>query len=203
MNIKENKTESGIVLPQKSRLQQLIDAVNEAESDFDEAEFIIDTYHFYLQAVQNSDPKAHLFLDKDDWEANGSPIWDENSTFEEWLIATKKEIIENRLPEIKKKKEEFSADVLSPFQKSIEGFISELKTEDGSEEQKMDKVLYDYYEWHLNKQKETIDNFIAGKVKVLEKDILDNEINNEIGKIANKIVSKKISGFNKKSNIIQ
>lgn len=180
--------ENNIILPKKSRIQELIDNINQAKDEFDEKEFLLDKNHEFCQAVQQFSPKSHLFIDEDDWKAHGSPVWKETDEYMYWLKCCRDEIVNNRLPEIKAKKAN-SGD-LSAFQMSIAEFADELKFEDELEMMKFDKVYYDYLEWHLNKQKETIDRFEKGLVTITQKDILQYELDYELGKTALDYVPK-------------
>ncbi len=177
-----------IDLPKESRIQELINSLNEAKDTFDDAEFIRMKHHEFLQAVQQQDPKAHPYVDEADWVAHGSPIWNEASTFDEWLDACKGEIVIHRIEELQKKRK--GGEELSAFQKSIAEFADEMKFEDELEMMKFDKIYYDVMEFLVNKGKEAIDRYNKGLVKILEKDLLADELDYELGKTALNYVPK-------------
>lgn len=201
-NIKENVTSDGLILPPKTKLEEMIEMGDEIERTWKPEEYIRDVHEFFSKACLNGDSKAHMFIDEEDWIAHGSPVWSYDDTFVEFLNATKKELVDNRIPEIKEKLKRWSSDELSGFQKSIEGFADKMKFEDSGEMDKIDKKFHEIMEWLLNHQLEAIKDYEKGKIKIYEKDVLDDEVRSEVMKVANKIASKKISGFKKQSNII-
>jgi hypothetical protein len=172
----------------KSRIQELIDSINQIRSEeYDPKEFLVNSYGMWLQAVQNGEKKVHLLkisVDPTEEQIKSTPIWDENSSFEEWLSASKELIVELRLPDTKKKLSEgYSADNPSPFQLQLMALRSEIKFEDPMEMEKLDKVYYEYVEWDLSKQKEAIEAFLGGRITLTEKDFLKYMIDKEVGNI--------------------
>jgi len=183
MTEKEEKVEK------KSRIQEVLDAIQQVKTEeYDPKEFLVNSYGMFLQAVQNGEKKVHLLkigVEPTPAELEATPIWDENSTLEEWYHASRELIVELRLPDVKKKLAEgYSSSNPSPLQLQLADMSSEMKFEDPMEMEKLDRAYHEYIEWDLNKQKETITEFLAERITLTEKDFLKYMVDKEVGNIA-------------------
>lgn len=169
-------------------IEDLYKAIQEAKDTFDEKEFIKDSYHMFLQAVQQgAERDVYKFASEEEWVKAGSPTWNPTHTPEDWfnamLIETeiKIKMIRDRM---KRKRD------LSAFQKQIipltEGTTryDRLELDDDKEVEETPYEFFEYQDWAAHKQKETIKKYLKGdsKLQLTELEIATTEADYEVGK---------------------
>lgn len=172
------------IIGKKSRIQEQIEEVNKAQDTFDEKEDLLDLHHLFLLAVDQHAHKDHLLADETDetWILAGSPIWNEGSDFAEWLQAVRYKNENQVIPQAIEKRKNYSADNPSPLQMQLMDLRSDMSFGDSAEMEKLDKVWYDFVEWHGRKENEAIDKYLKGQITLNEADIIRYELDVEIGK---------------------
>lgn len=181
----------------------------------DKKDFILQQMNDYLLAVEQNQPKTHKFTDQDEYEKNKSEYtyksgpkkgkfkssrhrnefekkhnWTHSSTLAEWLQAVSDEI-DLKLEQIRGKIKNYSSIGITPVQRQlIEPFVGELKYRP-EEEQKFDKVVYEWLEWYLPKCKETINEFLTGTFQFKEEEFIKQQSKKEIADIVMKSMDKK------------
>ena len=218
-------------IKEKSKIDELIEMVNnEKGGDWsyeDKKDFIIDKINEFRLAIEQNQPKVHLMTGENEYEnkrlqychKSGKKAgtfksnrhrtdfermyhWNESSRLDEWLIAVMDEA-KLKLIQIEEKKKNSSIIITTPFQQQlVEPLQDELKDLSPEETQRFDKVYYDYLEWHLHRQLETIKDFLSEKFILKADEYIQNTTKSEIVKIVmeagDKIheVSQKIQKIN-------
>lgn len=167
--------------------KKLKEEVNQWKQEFNREECVVENFHRFLQAVQQSASKAHLYRTEDEWIKDGQKCWNQNDSFIDWIDAVLKEIKEFRLPELKKKMK--NKDGISRYQQTIMPLIEstsnskedEFKLHDEIEVDSLPEELLDYFEWYLHKEMESLKDYAAGKFEIKMRDIEENEIDWELG----------------------
>ncbi len=175
----------------KSRIQELNEEIEQVKEDYDPDYFLADKMFEYFQAVQQRSPKSHLFrndvefakthsellaLGKNDYRRRQHEIiWNEKSTFEEYVDASIKEL-NLKIEEAKQKIRTYGANEPSALQKQYIMFSKEIRFSDPLEEARFEKSFYEYIEWVANKQKDTLTNFLKGRWKPDEKKLIKRSV---------------------------
>lgn len=197
---------------QESTIDNIIHTINEirtTEQTYeDKRDYLVDKINEFMQAVEQNQPKAHLFESEDEYDRKKTPYihttgkkagkfksaksrqefenkyhWSRKDDLSDWLIAVLGEC-DLRLVDVKNKLDNYSSEIATPFQQQvINPFIDEMKNFNADEVKRFDKVFYDYLEWNINKQKELIKSFLAGTFTFKEEDIIRRNMKTEITKI--------------------
>lgn len=167
-----------------SHIKKLVDQINKAKDTYNPKDFLLESMQMYLSACQQNAEKIDEYPDRESWVRAGSPTWGPDSEFAEWLMATKKFILNHRIPENKKKMN--AGDEPSAFQKNLLNYADKLVLTDERELESFakDRVFYEYFDWELHKAVEAIDGYIAGKpeCQITDKDVVLDDLEVEIAK---------------------
>lgn len=166
-------------------VEDLYKAIQEAKDSFNEKEFIGESYHMFLQAVQQAAEKdVYKFSTEEEWIKAGSPRWNLNSTPEEWFH----QMLEETKIKIKdiKKRMKYKRD-LSSFQKLVapltEGKSGDrLELPDAKEVEETPYEFFEYMDWAAHKQMEAIKKYLNGHINISEIDLAMQEAEYEVGK---------------------
>ena len=198
-------------IKEQSRIDELVEMVNNTKGHWDyedKRDFIIDIMNLFLNAVLQNQPKVHLFTGDDEYEKKRLQYchrdgkrantfksakhqedferkyhWNQGDDLSIWLDASKQEL-ELNLKQVKEKKSNYSNIITTPFQQQlIEPFHDEMENLSKDEIQSFDKVYYDFLEWILNKQIETINEYMSGKFEFKGEEYIQRTTKSEIGKI--------------------
>jgi len=169
---------------------ELIASINALKTgEFWEIEYLLDCYNMWLMAVQAHEKKVHLLkmnVEPSEEQLRKLACWDENSTFEEWLSATRELLVEVQIPEIKKKLSmPYSADYLSPMQMQLASLSTDksFSTANPQEMEKLDRTWHELDDWAFHHQVETIDKYMRGTITLGEDMLVKRMIETETGKI--------------------
>ena len=207
-------TESNIIVQDENssmidRITENINDVKTADWGYeDKRDLLIDMIDNFMKAVEQSQPKAHLFTSEAEYDLKKSPYihltgkragkfksrrhrdefeskyhWSRADKLDEWLKATLDECY-LKLDDVKEKLKTYSLAVETPFQQQIiSPFYDEMTNVNTDEVKRFDKTFYEYLEWHIPKQIETIISFLNGVFEFKEEDIIKSNIKTELAKI--------------------
>lgn len=211
-----------IIQPNESEITKMMREISEMRNqEFDKKECIIEKIHNFHQAVTQQQYKTNLFTDEFDYKEKKKPYirltgkkkgqfksekhrqefmkkyhWTDSSTLIEWFTAVLEEN-ELKLIETKNKKENYNYnDGDSPMRRQFGKLFDDNEfTYDPVEVQRFDIEWYEFIEWYLSHEKETIKDFLSGKYTINEDEIIKGELKSEVSKIV-------MDSFDKKAEIL-
>lgn len=211
-----------IIQPNESEITKMMREISEMRNqEFDKKECIIEKIHNFHQAVTQQQYKTNLFTDEFDYKEKKKPYirltgkkkgqfksekhrqefmkkyhWTEESTLIEWFTAVLEEN-ELKLIETKNKKENYNYnDGDSPMRRQFAKLFDDNEFKyDPVEVQRFDIEWYEFIEWYLSHEKETIKDFLSGKYTINEDEIIKGELKSEVSKIV-------MDSFDKKAEVL-
>lgn len=174
----------------------------------DKRDYIIDKINEFMSAVEQNQPKAHLFTSEADYDAKKSPYihhsgknagkyksarhrqefegkyhWSAGDSLDTYLMAVIDEC-DLKLADAKEKIKTYSNSIETPFQQQIiSPFYDEMTNVSQDETKRFDKTFYEFLEWHIPFQKQTIISFLNGTFEFKEEDIVRANIKTELAKM--------------------
>lgn len=187
-------------------VREISEMISAIKNDvFDDKEYLLDKYHEYAQAIQQGQPKAHLFESESAFNKakNGkfknraykekALYWGVNDDPVDFLKASLDQI-EFQLEQVKKKKASVIYQEPTNFQKQIMDLSigkDGMSFEDESEMESFGIEWYDYCEWSLNHQKEAIIKHLRDEITFTQEEFIKSEMKIEIGKLLLKAGEKR------------
>jgi len=201
-----------VVTKEKSMIDTITDNISTIKTaDWgyeDKKEIILDKINDFMSAVEQNQPKIHLFTSEQEYDLKKSPYihlhgkkagqfksrrhqdefeakyhWTHRDKLDTWLLAVIEEC-DLKLADAKDKLKTYSMLVESPVQQQIiSPFYDEMTNVNQDELKKFDKTFYEYLEWNIPKQKEAIVSFLNGTFEFKEEDIIRHNMKKELTKI--------------------
>lgn len=182
----------------------------------DKRDYLIDKINEFMSAVEQNQPKAHLFTSEADYESKKFPYihhtgknagkyksarhrdefegtyhWSRKDSLDTYLMAVIDEC-DLKLVDVKEKLKTYSNAVETPFQQQIiSPFYDEMTNVSQDETKRFDKTFYEFLEWNIPFQKQTIISFLNGTFEFKEEDIIRSNMKIELAKMVMEANDKK------------
>lgn len=181
-----------IIIPgqeEKQKREHIYQNIREyVNAKWDDQDLLQEHFNKFLSAIQQGATKEYQYNSELEFMRAGSPIWNEHSTFDEWMRDTEL-MYEFRLKELKQRKEDSTksfphiiklinqAKDAGQVSGMPEGIGEELKPED-----------YEIFEFIIRKSLEVVRNFRHGRID-MKKPQIDSEEQKRIDALAKKIIN--------------